>query len=144
MLRFPGTAFAPAALLATPLAGCDGRAGVACAARGAAAWASPVPAESCVACVEQPPKRPATASARMSRFMRFSLVGKAPLSRKLYLRKCVRRAAGYHWRREKDRSAAADARGARAVSHHRQVDQAPLPGRRAPRRGLRRAALGAG
>src|SRR3954464_2214069 len=94
-------------------------------------------ASSSVPCVAQPAAvrtaAAAAASARARRvFMASPCLGKNTLSRKLYLRKCFRPPGGYHWRREKLRPAAPHARGAGAVPNHRQVDQAALPGRRAP------------
>src|SRR5437867_1912471 len=77
-----------------------------------------------VACVEQPANIAAVATAMpsctslMVLISRPSQVGKDPLSRKLYLRKCVCGCA-YHGGREKSPAAPPHARGARAVPHHR-------------------------
>src|SRR6185295_6271241 len=108
MLCLLGIDLAAAALLAVPRGAWPGRAGVACALLLAAGCASLLAVWSCVACVEQPAKSAATAAAMRSRWMCIvtSLVNEAPLWRRLYLHKCVRRHGGYHGQREKARSAA--------------------------------------
>src|SRR5438045_3535711 len=88
MLRFDGTTLASIPALVTLVVGCAGRAGVACAVR-LAACASALAAGSWVACVAQPHKMAARANTLFFMLLSLVLVGKDPLWRKLYLRKCV-------------------------------------------------------
>src|SRR5258706_16420760 len=137
MLRVIGAVFWPPDWLPSAYDDCGAGAG---AGAGAAAvreafWALALAASSSVPCVAQPAAvtTAAAASARARRvFMGSPCLGKNTLSPKLYLCKCFCKPGGYHWRRETCRPAAPHARGAGAVPHHRQVDQAALPGRRAP------------
>src|SRR5258706_2435548 len=150
MLRVIGAVFWPPDWLPSAYDDCGAGAG---AGAGAAAvreafWALAFAASSSVPCVAQPAAvrtaAAAVASARARRvFMVSPCLGKNTLSLKLYLRKCFRVPGGYHWRREKCRPAAPHARGSGAVPHHRQVDQAALPGRRAPFAPEGRPAVGA-